>query len=810
MLALATLRDRWPSFIASFVALTLGVAVLTATLLVYASARPAAPPRLAAADVAVRGPHANVEDNLRPIVPWPAAQADDLAARQAALPGVTAAVPDRSLYAQVVLDGVIQDDPPATDPSGHAWSTTVLGGYRVVDGVPPQGPGQVALAETYDVRPGTPVTLLTAAGPVTWTVTATVDGPGIYVADRVASGLAGGVGTIGLVLEPGADAATIARAATGVVGSAGVVLVGARLAELEPEAHVRTRWIGVQIITVMAMLATFSAVFVMASTAGLGAYQRRREIALLRAVGATPGQVRRLMLGEALGVGTLAAIAGAALGTTLAPIVGDLLVRAELEPPGFSTRLTLPPLGIGILTGVVVAVIGTWAASRRAARVSPQDALRHAASDPPPASRIRLVTGGLGILAGLGLAALTPTIDPDLAISTALLSAMALIVGLALLAPVLLPPLIRLALAPRLVREAPIAVLVRESAVNAVRRTAATVAPVLLTVGFTVLVLGFVATASPVFGGGGARATGAEVVVAPDGTPGLSDAAVAALPGRVLSGLSTRVFVSGTPGQPVAVDAIGADAVALAHLGVDLDPLGDRPTVAVSEAASAEYGWSTGAVLRLTFADGTPASVRVAAILPDADLPSPVVLPRAMVRTHDPSALTPVAYVVGADLSTVDAAVAGSATGAKAVAPASYGEDEEDRLVWLLALIMVVLAVGYTGIAVANTVVLAAGDRRPDVAVLRLTGLTGGQVLRALIGETVLGVGLGTAVGFAVALPALVGIRAALQEVSGGSVALLLAWPQTVGVVAACLAFAVFAAVAATRPALHGPAQRTV
>ena len=229
----------------------------------------------------------------------------------------------------------------------------------------------------------------------------------------------------------------------------------------------------------------------------------------------------------------------------------------------------------------------------------------------------------------------------------------------------------------------------------------------------------------------------------------------------------------------------------------------------MSAAAAASHGWSTSAVLALTFADGTPASVRIAAILPDADLPSPVVLPRATVRAHDPSALTPVAYVTGAEPSTVDAAVAGPATGAaRVMAPASYGEDDEDRLVWLLALIMVVLAVGYTGIAVVNTVVLAAGDRRPDVAVLRLTGLTGGQVLRAVIGETVLGVALGTAVGFAVALPALVGIRAALQEVSGGAVALLLAWPQTVGVVAACLAFAVIAAVAATRPALAGPAGR--
>ena len=59
MLALATLRTRWRSFVGSFVAVALGVAVLAAALLVFDSARPAAPPRLAAADVVVRGPEAD-------------------------------------------------------------------------------------------------------------------------------------------------------------------------------------------------------------------------------------------------------------------------------------------------------------------------------------------------------------------------------------------------------------------------------------------------------------------------------------------------------------------------------------------------------------------------------------------------------------------------------------------------------------------------------------------------------------------------------------------------------------------------------
>jgi putative ABC transport system permease protein len=543
----------------------------------------------------------------------------------------------------------------------------------------------------------------------------------------------------------------------------------------------------------------------MASTAGLSAYQRRRDLALLRAVGATPRQVRRLLLGEAVGVGTVGAVAGAGLGLLLAPILGDLLVRAQFEPPGFAVRFAVLPLTAAVGTGILVALLGTWAASRRAARVSPLEALRRAAADPPAASPGRLVLGGLFVAGGLGLAGLTPAVEPDYAITAALGSAMALMVGLALLAAVVIPPLVRLILAPRVVREAPIAVLVPESAVNAVRRTAATVAPVLLTVGFTVLVLGFVTTATPVFGAGGAGAAASTVVAAPDGSPGLSDAAVAALPGRVRSALSTRVFAVGTSGPPVALDALGADPAVLADLGVELEP----EAVAVSATGSAGFGWRVGSVLRLVFADGAERSVRVVAVLPDADLPSPVLLRRATVRVHDPSALTPHARVTGSDVSTVDAALAG-APGARAIAASEYRDDDEDRLVWLFALIVVVVSVGYTGIAVANTVAMATVDRRPDLALLRLTGATRAQVMRAVVGETALGVALGATVGFAVALPALLGIRVALQEMTGGPVALVLPWAHTAAAVFACTVFALTAAVTAGRRAVQGNASDQV
>ena len=137
-----------------------------------------------------------------------------------------------------------------------------------------------------------------------------------------------------------------------------------------------------------------------------------------------------------------------------------------------------------------------------------------------------------------------------------------------------------------------------------------------------------------------------------------------------------------------------------------------------------------------------------------------MLLPRDLVRAHDPSALTLTAFVRGAPPAAVTRRAA-----VLVADPLDYSSnDDEDRLVWLFVLVMVGMSVGYTSIAVANTLVMATGDRRHDFRVLRLAGATDRQILRMVGAETGLVVLFGVALGVAVALPALLGIRAALAE----------------------------------------------
>ncbi|MEK8107894.1 hypothetical protein NKG94_28065 [Micromonospora sp. M12] len=137
------------------------------------------------------------------------------------------------------------------------------------------------------LRTGSPVTVLTAVGPEAYTVSGLVDGPGVHVADEVAAALAPGVRAIGLVLAPDADPERVAAAARGVIGGDGRVLTGDARGALEPRDDARTRWIGMQVLTATAALAGFVTIFVVASTFAFTIAQRRRELGLLRAVGAT-------------------------------------------------------------------------------------------------------------------------------------------------------------------------------------------------------------------------------------------------------------------------------------------------------------------------------------------------------------------------------------------------------------------------------------------------------------------------------------------------------------------------------------------
>ncbi|WP_154686139.1 FtsX-like permease family protein, partial [Streptomyces himastatinicus] len=309
MIPMATVRERWTSFLGAFVTTALGVAVITLSALILLSGGPGVPERLAGAQVLVRSPEgARTSGVFAQSPPWAPERAERLRRALADLPGVTAAVADRSFYAQA--PGTRQR---AGERQGHGWPSAALASYGLGAGGPPMAADDIVVDRALGHVPGERITVLTAHGPRRFTVSGTMDGPGYWTTGHRAAELAGGVRVIGLVLEPGADAGAVAAAARGAVGGAGEVLRGAARDELAPPQDEMTRWIGAQVLTAMTALSAFVTVLVVSSGFAFTVVRRRRDLGLLRTIGATPRQLRRLLYGEALTVGAIGGAAGAPL-----------------------------------------------------------------------------------------------------------------------------------------------------------------------------------------------------------------------------------------------------------------------------------------------------------------------------------------------------------------------------------------------------------------------------------------------------------------------------------------------------------------
>src|SRR3954463_5759484 len=287
-----------------------------------------------------------------------------LTSRLAAVPGVQATIGDVSV--SVRLGG--------REAVAHGWGSAQLTPYVLSAGRAPARPGEVvagyraalgsrlSLASTEPARTVTVVGVAHPRHPVSQQTA-------IFLTDAEAQRLGGHPGrvdAIGVLPGPGFDASRL-RA---VAGGAQVLTGAARGAAEHPELQ-RARITLIPVTAAFTGLALFIALFVVVSTMGLSIQQREREIALLRAVAATPGQVRRLIGWEAAIVGLVGSAAGVWPGMLLGERLGDALVRHGIVPATFTVDADWIPAAGAIAGGVAIALLAVLAAGRPAARVRP-------------------------------------------------------------------------------------------------------------------------------------------------------------------------------------------------------------------------------------------------------------------------------------------------------------------------------------------------------------------------------------------------------------------------------------------------------
>ncbi len=150
-----------------------------------------------------------------------------------------------------------------------------------------------------------------------------------------------------------------------------------------------------------AYLSMFVCAFVIFNTFSVVVTQRFRELALIRAVGGTPAQVRRSLMVEGLTIGLVASALGIVGGIGLTLVVQAVLDRIDVGLPSGTLRVTFGTALLCMLVGTVVTVLSVIVPAFRAGRTKPVEAMRSTAVDTSGTSTVRAVLGA--VFLGLSL-----------------------------------------------------------------------------------------------------------------------------------------------------------------------------------------------------------------------------------------------------------------------------------------------------------------------------------------------------------------------------------------------------------------------
>jgi putative ABC transport system permease protein len=795
-LALASLRFRAAASIAVFLAVALGASLLIACggLFETALRLNATPQRIAAAPVVIGGSGGfKLPDEESETVPYAerAGVPADVVDRVRGIDGVDRAVPDVSFAAAVV-----KDDQPLADRgtvlSGHSWTSAELGPYTLREGTEPR-PGQVVLdrtsAEDAGVSAGENVDLVVNGAKESFVVAGIaepaepVTAPALFFADTDVQRFAkhpGTVDLIGVFPKDGVDAEALAERIGGQLpeltvltddqrGAAEFVGVDASQLPLILLAAI----FGGMVLVVMAL--------VVSATINLTVRQRQQELALLRATGATPKQVHRMVIAETMVVAVLAAACGVVLGAVMGDLIFALSSANGVVPAQLEFRQGLIPFAGGAFLALLISFISAWFSALAAARARPIQALAEAAIPSARVSPLRRLLAQIFALGTVVLAGSTMFMPAEVAAATGGPASLTGAIAIALIGPELITFVTnRFGDLIRGLAGSGAELAVINSRARAVA-FAAVLTPVTLA---TAIALGNVYS----------QTTMADAVIDEYSSQLAADAVLTSTAGGISPELLAQVRQ--TPGVANAsalvvstgwieepYDGKGSDPGRI--LGVDAQ---DQQPVLATEATSGSLRELTGNTVALPedeaedleiklgdeitmrLGDGTKAKVKVVALLDSPSNYPSVVLPADLLAGHTTTSLPDQVLVRANPDADVDDVLSALEERAQGWPGVTVGDDDavtenfasgmnvEGWINYLLA----VLAIAYAAIASVNTLAVAVLSRRREFGVQRLAGATQGQVRRmlfiegAIVGAT--GLVLGTVVSLFTILPTAISV----------------------------------------------------
>ncbi len=585
--------------------------------------------------------------------------------------------------------------------------------------------------------------------------------------------------TIDVAAAPGVDHATLAARIQDAVPPGVESITGAQVVTESTDSVSGLMDAFQNILLGFAGVALFVSAFFINNTFSIVVGQRTRQLALLRSLGASPSQVTRSVVGEALVVGVLASIAGVGFGVVIAVGLQALLTAAGFGLPQQGLVFAGRTVVAAFVVGVGVTLVSSIAPARRASTVPPVQGMSEGFVQ-AGWSRGRRGWGGaiVGILGGCLVVAGLFVVDTTTMVMTFLiLGAVGVFLGVTLLSPVVAVPLagaVGRVVAPLF---GAVGRLAHANAIRNPDRTAKTASALMIGLALVTTVFIVGTSMKKTFSASIQSAISADLVLSTGNSSGFSPAVtaeVAKVPGiKAASGVRlSRFLFDGQERDLVAVDAAALpDLIDIDVRSGSLEDLGTGGIFIHRDAAS-DLDLAVSDQVTVEFAAGGPQDLVVAGTYADSTYAGNYLIDMSLFTTYYPTSDLDFLGFARLDPGADPAATRAAVEDVLAAYPQVKAEDraafQADQTAQFNSILIAVngllgLALFIALLGIANTLALSVLERTREIGLMRAVGMLRRQtremvviesamvsIFGALLGIAV-GLGLGTAV--AMALP---------------------------------------------------------
>jgi putative ABC transport system permease protein len=575
-------------------------------------------------------------------------------------------------------------------------------------------------------------------------------------------------------------------------------------------------------LLVFAAVSVFVASFIIQNTFRIIVRQRQKELALLRAVGATGTQVVWMVVIEALLVAVVASILGIALGFVLSGGLTAVMGAVGFDMPSTSAPLAMRTVLISLAVGVLVTLAAAVLPAIRASRIPPVAALQDVDIQLRMSDRKRTLFGSLVLAAGLalvlnGLFGDILDFGPLNELTAVGVGALLVFLAVSMLSSRVVKPVARILGWPLPKLDNLTGTLAIENTTRKPRRTATTASA--LMIGLALVGFFFVLGNSIKASAGAAIEEGlrADYVLSVSGFSGGFSPEL----GKTLSTspeigsvTALRFGFWDNNGTDDFVMGIDTDTVEQTiELGVvegSLDALGEGGVFVLQDIAD-DQGWTLGDTVPMGLATTGLQEMEIVGIFTEANVvQSNYLMGMDTYMANFEGFGTDVDYVVAvkaadgvaleASRAVIDAAAA-DYPNVEVRDQVEYRQSQEAQVNTILVMFnaLLALAVIIAMVGITNTLALSVFERTREIGLLRAVGMTRGQIRRMIRWESIIVAVIGALLG--VVLGLFFGVVVTLALASQGIDVLAIPVGQIIGLVIFGVAAGLLAAIVPARRA---------